>query len=281
MNQDWTTKEVNLIVKDYFNMLQLELRHQRYNKASHRRFLFPLLNNRSEGSVEFKHQNISAALIKMGLPFIKGYKPRFNYQKQILEKSISEYIMQHRLSLEKDFERFSESIIINEQSKSKIDFSNIVDEEPAISVVNEDEPLYRPIKINYLKKEQNNQKLGEEGEKLVLEYEKWSLIHAGRSNLADKVKWISKDSGDGTGFDILSKTLNGRDKFIEVKTTKLSRETPIYLTKNELSFSLLKERDFYLYRVFNFDTNPQIFIRNGHYNDFCKLEPQSYKGFFI
>lgn len=277
---DWTKLEVELIVQDYFNMLEFELGNKSYNKTNHRKILIPLLNSRSEGSIEFKHQNISAALINMGLPFIKGYKPRFNYQKKMLEKGIFDYIISHKASLEKKFEKFSDSIGNNEQLIPKVDFESIINDELIISEVNESEPLYRPVKINYLEKEQNNRRLGEEGEKLIIEYEKWSLIKAGKENLADKIEWVSKDIGDGTGFDILSKNINGTDKFIEVKTTKLTKETPIYLTKNELSFSSVKEKDFYLYRIFNFDTVPQFFIKTGQYDSFCTLKPQTYKGYF-
>ena len=93
----------------------------------------------------------------------------------------------------------------------------------------------RPIKINYLEREQGNQKLGEFGEDLVIKYEKWKLIKLGRTNLAEKVEWISKEEGDGAGFDILSKNLNGTDKYIEVKTTKLGKETPF--SSQETSFN--------------------------------------------
>lgn len=276
---DWSKEEVSLIVDDYFKMLQLELNKEKYNKTLHRRLIMPQLNNRSNGSVEFKHQNITAALIKMGLPFIKGYKPRFNYQKEMLEKEISNYIDKNKRVLEERFENFSDSII-NTHKNFKIDFANILDEEPMNSEVNEDEPLYAPIKVNYLEREQSNRKLGEEGERLIIKYEEWRLRQAGKENLADRIEWISKDHGDGMGFDILSKNTNGSDKFIEVKTTKLSKATPIFLTKNELSFSILKEKKFFLYRVFNFDSIPKIFIRNGQYGNFCKIIPETYKGFF-
>jgi len=33
----------------------------------------------------------------------------------------------------------------------------------------------KPIKINYLEREQNNLSLGEKGEEFVLEFEKWTL----------------------------------------------------------------------------------------------------------
>jgi len=44
-------------------MLAAELAGAPYNKAAHRRALLPRLQNRSEQSIEFKHANISAALL--------------------------------------------------------------------------------------------------------------------------------------------------------------------------------------------------------------------------
>lgn len=278
---DWSKMEVDLIVQEYFEMLQKELNREKYNKTFHRNRILPKLNERSEGAIEFKNQNISAALINMGLPFITGYKPLFNYQKELLEKEISDYIIRHKIELEKQFETFSSSTSANSESQSNIDFENILSSEPVISEFKEPEPLYKPTKINYLEKEQNNRQLGEEGEKLIMEYEKWRLMKAGKNNLVDKIEWISKDLGDGAGFDILSKNNNGTDRYIEVKTTKLTKETPIYLSRNEWRFAQDKEQEFFLYRIFNFAESPQIFIKQGQYENFCKLQPQSYKGYFL
>ena len=277
MAVDWTKEEVILIVQDYFSMLQLELDQQKYNKTTHRNSLLPLLNNRNDGSVEFKHQNISAVLANMGQPFIRGYKPRNNYQ-QLLELEVANFLKNHSIDIEKKFERFAEATIITPHEK--IDFDNILDDEPEVSQVQESEPTYQPIKINYLEKEQNNRNLGEEGEKLVIAYEKYRLIKAGKDGLAEKIEWISKEKGDGAGYDILSKNNNGTDRFVEVKTTKLTKESPIYLTKTEVSFASLNARNFYLYRVFNFQSNPRIFIKNGEYRSFCNLLPQTFKGYF-
>jgi Domain of unknown function (DUF3883) len=278
MNEDWTKAEVASIVQDYFNMLQLELGNEQYNKTEHRRIILPLLNSRSNGSVEFKHQNISAVLANMGLPFIKGYKPRSNYQ-QILEDKVNDFLKQHSNNLEEKFEKFANATATF-QSYEQINFEAILDDEPVISQLKESEPTYQPIKINYLEREQNNRRLGEDGERLVMAYEKWRLIKAGKESLADKIEWISKDKGDGTGFDILSKNNNGTDRFVEVKTTKLIKETPIYLTKREVGFASENAKNFYLYRVFNFGSNAQLFIKNGQYNSFCKLLPQTFKGYF-
>src|SRR5438874_1086977 len=61
-------------------MLSKELRREPFNKAEHNRALRRMLDNRSRGSVERKHQNISAILIEAGFPYIDGYKPLGNYQ---------------------------------------------------------------------------------------------------------------------------------------------------------------------------------------------------------
>jgi hypothetical protein len=276
---DWTEAEVKLIVEDYFNMLELELRHQPYNKSAHRRALLPLLNNRSEGAIEFKRQNISAALIKMELPFIAGYIPMYNYQKALIEKEIADYIIRNKLPLEQRFKEFAAETIVPKPVQSNT-FYNILEDAPPPSIVSEREPLYKPIKTNYLKREQNNRQLGEQGEDFVIGFEKWRLIQAGKENLADKIEWLSKDLGDGLGYDILSKNENGTDRFIEVKTTKLSKETPIYISRTEVQFASKVLKDYFLYRVYNFETKPKLFIKNGQYESFCTLIPQSFKGHF-
>ena len=131
-----------------------------------------------------------------------------------------------------------------------------------------------------MEKEQRNINLGRYGEEIVLNYEKWNLIRIGKEKLADEVKWISRDEGDGAGFDILSKNTNGRDKYIEVKTTKLGKETPFFFSRNELLFSMNRSNDFYLYRIFNIEEKAKMFIKNGDLNTICFSVPQSYKGYF-
>src|SRR5690242_13131571 len=261
MAKDWTKDEVKLIVEEYFKMLQLELNKHEYNKSAHRSFLLSRLNDRSEGSIEFKHQNISAVLAQMGMPFISGYKPRFNYQ-QLLEKEVINYLSINRKKLEQRFAKFSEEAV-PDWLFTPVDFENILSEGPSSFILNERTPLYKLIRTNFLEREQNNRRLGEGGEKLILEYERWRLIKSRKENLAHKIEWISKELGDGTGYDILTKNKNGTDRFIKVKTTKLAKETPIFLTKNEISFANLMTNNFYLYRVFNFDSHPQFFMKSG------------------
>lgn len=274
---NWTKEEVIIIVKDYFEMFRMELDSIPYNKASHRRKLSPLLNNR-DNSIEFKHQNISGVLANMGLPYIKGYKPLFRYQ-QLLEDEVIIFLENDKLFFEKEFRKFADKKV--EPFIKKINFEKVIDNKsPAKTKIKEKEPSFRPIKTNFLEREQNNRQLGEKGEQFVFNYESWRLKNAGKENLADKIEWVAKEKGDGMGFDILSKTIKGKDMFIEVKTTKLAKETPIYFSRNEWKFALLKEKGFFLYRVFNFEEDPRIFIKQGNYESFCKLQPQNFKGYF-
>jgi uncharacterized protein DUF3883 len=277
MNEDWTKEEVKLIVADYFDMFILERNSEHYNKSAHRKNLAPKLNNR-DNSIEYKHRNISGVLAEMGQPYIKGYKPLFNYQ-QLLADEVVRLLDNNKSILEQAFKSFVAEKV--ELPLKKINFEKALDETITKSKkIIEREPFFLPIKPNYLAQEQNNRQLGEKGEEFVVDYERWRLIREGKHNLADKIEWVSKEKGDGMGYDILSKNNNGTDRFIEVKTTKLCKETPIYLSRNELRFASLKVKDFFLYRVFNFNESPRISIKQGEYESFCQLQPQTFRGFF-
>ena len=273
----WSNYEVELIVTDYFQMLSDELTGKPYKKSEHRKNLLPILNNRSEGSIEFKHQNISAVLINFGQPYIKGYLPRYNYQK-ILEEIVINYLY-NNLGIEDKFKQFADKDV---HIKSTVNYEKLIIEPPVLELVAEPSPSYHqsPIKVNYLEREQSNNKLGKSGEELVLHYEKWVLIKNGKDNLAEQVRWISKEEGDGAGFDILSKNNNGSDKYIEVKTTKLGKETPFFFSRNELIFSQQHIKDFHLFRLFNFESEARMFTKIGGLDTICHSVPVSYKGYF-
>jgi hypothetical protein len=91
----WSPNEVNLTVADYFLMLRAELVGEAYSKAAHSRQLQPLLNGHSKSSIEYKHQNISAVLVGLGLPYIEGYKPAWNYQKTVIPQAVEAYLVRH------------------------------------------------------------------------------------------------------------------------------------------------------------------------------------------
>lgn len=84
MPDDWTDAQNDAIVADYFAMLVDDIARRPYSKAEHNRLLQTLIS-RPRGSIEYKHQNVSAVLKGLGEDWIKGYKPAFNFQASLVD----------------------------------------------------------------------------------------------------------------------------------------------------------------------------------------------------
>jgi hypothetical protein len=274
--RDWTEQEVRLIVADYFDMLQAEVNGEPYRKSDHRQGLIPHLEGRSEGSVEFKHQNISAVLVDQGLPYIEGYKPRGNYQ-GLLATEVERFLDEHP-----DFlEQLAAAPTLNPSSipqTSSPDLSHIIVDPPEkiIAPTRTDKPWLsmRGQKIDFAEKDAANRRLAKLGEQFVYDLERRRLKEAGRDDLALKVQWVSQTIGDGLGFDILS--FDGTDdseRRLEVKATGLGKFFPFYVTANEVRCSDDIPDQYHLFRVFNIGREPQIYILHGSLRTLCRLEP--------
>jgi hypothetical protein len=91
--------------------------------------------------------------------------------------------------------------------------------------------------------------------------------------LANRIEHIADTKGDGLGFDILSFETNGCDRLIEVKTTRFGSSTPFFVSVNELSVSNSREREYQLYRLFNFAQEPKLYVLPGSLDKTCSLDP--------
>lgn len=278
MATDWSEFEVEAVVTDYFAMLLKELRGEEYGKTAHRHALMALLDNRSDGSVEFKHQNISAVLIELGYPYIEGYKPRWNYQ-QLLADSVWA-----RLSNNREIEPAVAATVeaTAEQAATDDILSRLApppkppDSRVAQRIQKEaGRTIVRP-KINYLEREARNRSLGLMGEEFALAFEKARLLDAGCIRLARQVEHVSVTQGDGLGFDIYSFEPDGADRLIEVKTTGFGIETPFFVSRNELGVSEAKDAAYHVYRVFTYRSNPRLYVLDGDLNRVCSLSPIQY-----
>jgi Domain of unknown function (DUF3883) len=248
-SSDWSRQEVEAIVDDYLAMLASELAGTAYKKAAHRRALLPLLNSRTEQSIEFKHANISAALLDAGFPYIAGYKPRSNYQ-ALLAEVLSE--------------RMSGAAQLREIAAADADCPMVVPEVDDILAVLSTpprpsgdthkvaEPTRPAIRLttNYIEREAHNRSLGVAGELFALNYERARLIHIGKESLADRIEHTSKVRGDYEGYDILSFEETGAERLIEVKTTKYGAETPFFVSRHEVSTSERRAPDYHVYRLY-------------------------------
>lgn len=285
MSTPWTRDEVELIVADYFAMLEAELSGERINKAEHNRRLRPRLRNRSKQSVEYKHANISAVLLRFGdLPTIDGYKPRSNYQ-QLLEQVVLE-----RLDIEPDFfERLAAGPIVQPEGAPSTDFTRLdalVEEapnpkgEPGIQLATGATDAGARIRrgTDFVELDARNRKLGNLGEEWVLEFERRRLHdQARRPDLSRRVAWVSRDEGDGAGYDIRSFNKDESHRLIEVKTTGLTKYHPFYVSPNEVAVSAQEAASYHLYRVFRFGRDPRLYMLQGALAKVCRLEPSGYR----
>jgi hypothetical protein len=127
--------------------------------------------------------------------------------------------------------------------------------------------------VQQAQKDAANRKLGEAGERFVLQLERLRLKAANRPHLARKVIWSSRKSGDGLGFDIRSFDDDGKPIYIEVKTTNGSIGTPFFITSNELWVAQKRKASFRLYRLFDFGGNRRVFSLEGPLENKLALKP--------
>lgn len=276
--QDWTREEVEAIVADYFHMLTLELSGQDYNKSQHRRTLQEKLRDRSEGSIEQKHQNISAVLQELSAPTISGYKGLPNYQ-QLLFDVVQERLIRDRAFDDSALAAAEQPAIAPLATPDLVVFDDAPSIEHAVRDMRAPDQSARkrvPIVRDYLAREANNRSLGLAGEKFIVEFEQRRLFSAGLKHLSEKVDHVAFSKGDGLGFDVLSFDLDGRERFIEVKTTSFGKQTPFYVSRGEVGFSQEKGEQFHLYRVFEFRRSPKVFDLMGAVGSNCLLDPVSY-----
>lgn len=277
IGEDWSEAEVEATVRDYFEMLSAEAAGLPFNKSEHNQALRRLLNARSKSSVELKHQNISAVLDALGLPYINGYKPRGNSQ-LLLRKSVQAYLLGNQQLVGSIIDALEEVKLPGEKSYLAALVEAPTREELVRGPVSAKQRL--PRKFDFAARDEANRKLGRAGEQWVIEFEQQRLTDLGRPELFQRLDWVADTQGDGAGFDILSFDDETKNRFIEVKTTNGSVGASFLVSHNELEFSKEVAEQFYLYRVFQFRDGPRLFTLNGDLSQHVYLKPTDYRASF-
>jgi hypothetical protein len=280
MSRPWTREEVEVTVADYLHMLTQELADQSYNKTARRRALQRKLDDRPEGAIERKHQNISAIFLELGCPWIPGYKPLSNYQRLLFE------VVEHQVATSPLFDQVALRAADQPAAPPLLsDFGAVLVASPIVlHGAKQERTPYKlreqGFKRDYLAREARNTSLGRAGEEFTVAYERARLCALGEKNLSEQVEHVSAIKGDGLGFDVLSFEATGKERFIEVKTTAFAKETPFFISRSEVEFSKSFAKQFQLYRLFEFRKLPRMFSLRGAINDNCILDPVSYVGRF-
>jgi hypothetical protein len=267
---DWQEDELDVIVADYFAMLEADLSGQPYIKSRHNAAMVAEIG-RSRGSVEFKHQNISAVLDELGMPWIPGYKPRRNYQDDLVD-AIDRYLTQRPAILEP----------VPALALPPLP-AGIFVSPPELTAAAEGIParLQRLVrKFDPVERDHRNRSLGKAGEEFVFNLERRQLTEAGRLDLVRKVRWVAAEDGDGAGYDVLSFDPAGRERLVEVKTTNGSARTPFFLTRNERAFAEERPAEWRIYRVHLFATAPRIFTLSPPLGRAVDLSPETWRASF-
>lgn len=277
--RNWSREEVEAAIADYFAMFRKELAGQEYSKAEHRRSLLPMLDRRTEGSIEYKHQNISATLIDLGLPYIEGYKPQRNYQDLLFE------VVEERIADSPDLLRLIGSTIdaIASAPPPSVDdiLTRLIEapkgKEKERQTYAKETRRRQRRKMNYLAVEARNQLLGRKGEAFVMNFERARLLAAGADRLAAKIEHVAVTRGDHEGFDVLSFETDGRERLIEAKTTGFGAETPFFVTPNEIDVSRRAGDRYHIYRLHRFRVDPRLFVVNGPVDERFSLEATEFR----
>lgn len=133
----------------------------------------------------------------------------------------------------------------------------------------------------WITKEKSRVKNGNLAEGLVFVAEKLKLQEMNREDLAQKVKWISRDSGDGFGYDILSydidKSGSAYEIHIEVKST-VNLNDDFIMSSNELKYARENRDTYRLYRVARVNSdNPVCKVIKVDFDELFDFEPSQYK----
>jgi hypothetical protein len=257
MAGDWTDAENDAIVADYFAMLADDVAAIPYSKADHNRQLQALIA-RPRGSIEYKHQNISAVLKGLGEDWIPGYKPAFNFQASLVD-AVVRWLARHpewlapvvRAEASQTLPAFAEVPVL--WIGPPPTHSNM----PPPAELGQMNALAR--KYDVAERDARNRALGRAGEERVLAHEHANLRAAGRTDLANRIRWVSHLDGDGAGYDIASFETDGSSRLIEVKTTNGWERTPFHITRNELAVAEERRADWTLVRLWNFAREPRAF----------------------
>ena len=136
-------------------------------------------------------------------------------------------------------------------------------------------------KYDVAERDAGNRALGRAGEERILAHERASLLAAGRTDLAERIRWVSHVDGDGAGYDILSFDPDGSDRLIAVKTSNGWERTPFHITRNELAVAEERRSDWLLVRLWNFAREPKAFELRPPLESHVSLIATSYHANFL
>ena len=135
---------------------------------------------------------------------------------------------------------------------------------PTMEITISDDSITTPSRIRYKiseerfrKIQESREAIGQAGEDWVINYERNYLTLKGRSELAERIARVS-EINITAGYDVLSFELDSSEKFIEVKTTALSK-AEFFISANELEVARKLNGNYWIYLVSEIYGEPKLF----------------------
>lgn len=166
--------------------------------------------------------------------------------------------------------------------KYMIPSSSIIVSDDSIVSYKQSKPSHKISEETFRIIQENREKIGLAGENWVVDYEKSELVNNGFNGLSKEVKRVSS-TNIAAGYDVLSYEFAGSEKFIEVKTTALSK-AEFFLSSNELEIAKEFKHRYWIYFVSEIFGTPKLHkIHNPSHeiNKSLYLTPINFKVQFI
>lgn len=162
------------------------------------------------------------------------------------------------------------------QNPSSKDFEIICKKNDAVDNKKDKQTVKIIKKIDWKKVQDSKDKIGALGEEIVFDI----LTQEAEKNNLKKPIHVSKEEGDGVGYDIRAWDKDDKELHIEVKASKRNYSDGFEITRNEIEASKNKDYPYIIYRVYNLDIknkNCSIEIYSGPVTDETfKLEPTKF-----
>ena len=257
-------RRFEVLVQNYFIMLDAELQGELYSKADHRNRILKELDEADADRIDREHRQISAVLAEIGLPFADAFPPEGGFD-DTLEKAVHVFVEENP--------ELVEALCIDVVPPPASIPVELDDAKSCWTATPEpggfrpsNRPAWHPagvIEIDHRVREARNRNLAMAGERFVMAFERARLREAGMKDAIERVAWQSQTYGDSFGYDILSVDKDGNERFICVKTTNYGARFPFVLSYRELERARENPARFHLYRLFQFSRGARLFVVSG------------------
>ncbi|KRA66539.1 hypothetical protein ASD79_04560 [Caulobacter sp. Root655] len=249
----WNEAEQDLVVGDYFVMLDKAMTGRPYDPDNHQRAL-RFVTNRSGGAITFLQGEISAILSLIGLPTLKDHPPRRDFGDSLVD-AVDRHLSM-RPAVLKDLAQppallgRTAAPVLAEGAPPRPAPTPPGDR--AQRLIARFDPAERDLEARMLTRI---------GVAAALAYEQTRLAERGRPDLAAEIRLALPPVDEGC--DLLSFSRTGAPRRIAVKTTTGGPATPFRLTPAEEALSRDQPGAFVVYRIYDVAREARVFRVRG------------------